>query len=141
MAELSKGLSELAKMKVVTANLGVQLKSCQDKLNKMLFLLPSLFNAKYAMEQAIPSLQACIRAQKARKFRKLTGGDEYTFIASNMLSLTLQYKKLQKLKPVGINRHHRVPNSLGVFQVLKTRAIILEWSVFQGLCLCSNIVY
>lgn len=86
--ELTQSLKELSSMKILTGNLGAQLKSCQDKLNKMLGILPVLFNTKSALEGAIDSLKPCVRAQKARQLNSLTANSEYKLITGNALGLT-----------------------------------------------------
>ena len=75
-------------MKIVSSNLTVQLKSCQEKLCKISSLLPIFFDTKRVLEEAIPLIQACVRAQKQRSFNKATGSNEYIFSASNSISLT-----------------------------------------------------
>jgi len=85
---LKANIKELYSMKIVSSNLTTQLKSCQEKLNKISSLLPIFFNTKQILEDAIPLLQACIRAQKQRSFNKLTGSKEYIFSASNCVTLT-----------------------------------------------------
>ena len=88
LSDLKTGLLELSNMSVVTTTLAVQLRSCQEKLNKILSFLPNMFEAKSALERAIPYLQSCIHAQKQRKHCKLTGSGRYTFLASNSLGLS-----------------------------------------------------
>nr|XP_057936701.1 uncharacterized protein LOC131134966 [Doryrhamphus excisus] len=70
-------LIELSDMTTVSKNLATQLQSCQQKMNKMLAMLPTFFSVKEAIEKAIPLLQACVRSQKQRKFNKLTGQTMY----------------------------------------------------------------
>ena len=79
MQSLKTGLIELTKMRVVATNLTLQLQSCQAKLSKMVLLYSAFFDAKCAIEDIIPNLQGCIRAQKQRKFNKLTGGQQFVF--------------------------------------------------------------
>ena len=94
VSDLKRGLLQLSELKVITGNLSVQLKSSQDKLNKMLFLLPVLFQSKEAMEDAVTNLQASVRAQKARKFNNKTGHGDYTLVSGN--SLTLSWDKAEE---------------------------------------------
>lgn len=88
LSELKTSLCEVANIKVVTTNLANQLKSSQEKLLKMLMMLPVVFNSKDALEQAIPLLHGCIRAQKQRKSHKLSCGHDYTVVCSNTLGLS-----------------------------------------------------
>lgn len=103
---LKIGLKNLAETKVLTTNLSVQLRSCQEKLQKMMSLLPSLFSCKEAMEAAIPNLQGAVRAQKQRKFNKLTGNAQYTLISSNSLGLSWEdaTEKISLIEESGDNR-------------------------------------
>ena len=88
MQSLKTGLTELTRMRVVATNLTLQLQSCQAKLSKMTLLLPAFFDAKRTIEDIIPNLQGCIRAQKQRKFNKLTGGQQFVFLSNNSIGLT-----------------------------------------------------
>ena len=72
----------------MATNLTLQLQSCQAKLSKMTMLLPVFFDAKRTIEDIIPNLQGCIRAQKQRKFNKLTGGQQFVFLSNNSIGLT-----------------------------------------------------
>lgn len=89
--ELKCGLIELSQSKVITRNLAVHLKSCQAKMNKMLSLLPLLFDSKQDMEDVVTNLQSSVRAQKARRFNKQTGTKEYNLLSGNSLSLTWEH--------------------------------------------------
>ena len=86
--ELENSLVELLNIKVTATNLAIQLKLWQEKLSKMLQTLLILFNAKDVLENAIPLLRSCVRAQKQRKFNKLSGGKEYTLVCTNPLGLS-----------------------------------------------------
>ena len=77
MQSLKTELIELTRMRVVATNLTLQLQSCQAKLSKM--TLPAFFDTKRAIEDIIPNLQGCIRAQKQQKSNKLTGGQQFVF--------------------------------------------------------------
>lgn len=88
LTSLKQNLRELCSMKVVSSNLTLQLKSCQEKLCKISSLLPIFFDTKRALEEAIPLIQACIRSQKQRSFNKATASNEYIFSASNCITLT-----------------------------------------------------
>ena len=84
---LKQKLQELCDIKVLTSSLSIQIRSCQEKLIKMLEMLPCLFSSKSAMEEALKSLQTSIRAKKHRKFKNMTAVD-YTIHASNSLGLS-----------------------------------------------------
>lgn len=101
LADLKVDLIDLASLKIVAGNLSVQLKCCQEKLTKIMSLLPLLFDVKAAVDDAIGNLQCSVRAQKARKFNKKTGHGEYKFIASNSLTLTWQeaQEKINDMEP------------------------------------------
>ena len=103
LADLSVGLIQLSKLKVSYGHLGLQLQSCQQKLNKMMSLLPCMFESKHTMEEAIPTLQASVRAQKARKVKRLTGAGEYILVASNSLGLSWEsaMSKLTEVESLG----------------------------------------
>lgn len=75
-------------MKIVSSNLTAQLKSCQEKLNKISSLLPIFFDTKQILEAIVPLLQGRIRAQRQRVSNGLTGSNEYVFSASNSVGLT-----------------------------------------------------
>ena len=60
MDKLHAGLVELSNVKTVSNNLVLQLSSVQEKLSKMLALVPAFDDAKAAFERAIPGLQAAI---------------------------------------------------------------------------------
>ena len=60
IAKLHAGLVELSNVKTVSNNLVLQLSSVQEKLRKMLALVPGFVDAKGAFERAIPGLQAAI---------------------------------------------------------------------------------
>ena len=85
---LKQNLRELCGLKIVSCNLTIQLKSCQEKLSKTSSLLPIFFDTKCVLEETIPLIQACIRALKQRNFNKATGINEYVFSASNSIGLT-----------------------------------------------------
>ena len=86
--KLRDELIELSDIKVVSKNLATQLQSCQQKMSKMLAMLPTFFSVKESIEKAVPLLQACIRSQKQRKFNKLTGQTMYKLFASNSLGMS-----------------------------------------------------
>jgi hypothetical protein len=121
LKDLVVGLKELSSIKVVTGNLGVQLKSCQDKLNKMLGILPNMFDVKTALEQAIDSIRPCVRAQKQRKFNKLTGNSEYKLLCGNALGLTWEkaIECLSEMESESDDRHF-VPLNLAQLLVFPT---------------------
>ena len=134
------GLVELAGMRVVATNLTLQLQSCQAKLSKMTMLLPVLFDAKCAIEDIIPNLQGCIRAQKQQKFNKLTGGQQFVFLSNNSIGLTwdvaidnlneIEFSNSGTLFPLNAEQ-------LKLFSVIKDRchrdemACIPDWIVCQ----------
>ncbi|XP_065905841.1 uncharacterized protein [Dysidea avara] len=137
---LKTGLVELAGMRVVATNLTLQLQSCQAKLSKMTMLLPVFFDAKHAIEDIIPNLQSCIRAQKQRKFNKMTGGKQFVFLSNNSIGLTwdvaianldeLEFSNKGALFPLNAEQ-------LKLFPVIKDRchkdgiACIPDWIVCQ----------
>ncbi|XP_071504199.1 uncharacterized protein [Diadema antillarum] len=106
----------LAQLKVVSGNLGLQLKSCQQKLTKMLEMLPVLFNAKTALETAIDSLQASVRAQNARRFNRLTGNSEYKLLAGNSLGLSWE-KAVEKITEMESNGDKSLFDPLNAMQL------------------------
>ena len=106
-------------MKIVSSNLTVQLKSCQEKLNKISSLLPIFFDTKRILEAAIPLLQGCIRAQKQRSFNKLTGSNEYVFSASNSVSLTWDAAMNTIYETVGLSPLNA--QQLALFPLLKDK--------------------
>ena len=69
----------------------------------MISLLPCMFEFKHTMEEAIPTLQASVRAQKARKVKRLTGAGEYILVASNSLGLSWEsaMSKLTEVESLG----------------------------------------
>ena len=100
--ELRKSLIEISNIKIISNNLSVQLKSCQDKLTKILNIIPVLFNTKKALDNAIPYLQSALRAQKQRKFNKLKSGNEYNLLCSNTLGLSWD-TALENMKELALN--------------------------------------
>ena len=96
IAKLHAGLVELSNVKTVSNNLVLQLSSVQEKLNKMLALVPGFVDAKAAFERAIPGLQAAIRSQRQRKFDTLTGRSTYVFTGGNAIGLSWD-QSLEKL--------------------------------------------
>ena len=120
---LKSELIALSQIKILTTNLSVQLKSCQQKMNKMMEMLPIFFNTKKATETAIYSLQCALRAQRCRKFNKLTGDGEYHFISSNSLSLSWE-AACEKIAELECN-----DNLIGVFTPLTSA----ELKLFPGI--------
>ena len=67
LSDLKTGLLELSNMSVVTTTLAVQLRSCQEKLNKILSLLPNMFETKecFGESHSLPSkLHPCTETTK-----------------------------------------------------------------------------
>jgi hypothetical protein len=86
--QIKQNLVELSAMTVLTTNLSVQIKSCQEKLLKMLALLPGLFSCKSILDNALMRVQSAVRAQKSRRLKKLTISSNYVIHVSNSLGLS-----------------------------------------------------
>ena len=124
----------------MATNLALQLQSSQAKLSKMTLLLPVLFDAKHAIEDIIPDLQLCIRAQKQQKFNKLTGDQQFVFLSDNSIGLNwdvaidnfneIEFSNLGNLFPLNAMQ-------LKLFPIIKDRchkdgmACIPDWTVCQ----------
>lgn len=88
LSHLKLRLRELAQLRVTVTSLATQLRSCQEKLDKITSLIPPLLETKFSLEKSIPCLQDSIRAQKQRKFNKLVGSTDYYLVASNSIHLS-----------------------------------------------------
>ena len=138
---LTTDLSDLAHIEVVTTTLTAQVKSAQEKLNKMLLLLPVMFSVKDALEKAIPKLQGGIRAQKQRKFDKLSGTGQFMFVGGRSMELSWE-KCLGILAEVECSgRTESAFTPLSADQ-LKTFPDVVKMCHRQGMCgIPSKIVF
>jgi hypothetical protein len=78
----------------------------------MVAMLPIFFDVKDDMEGAIPSIQACIRAQKQRKFNKLIGQTSYKLLVSNGLGMSWD-NAIAKISDIGESGEKFAPLSAG----------------------------
>ena len=130
LGKLATGLLDIIQIKVVATNLNVQLKTVQEKLN---MLLPVMFSTKEALEQVIPALQGANRAQRQRKYDKLSRSKQFNFVGGSAIELSWN-KRLEKLAEVECSgRSEGIFTPLSADQ-LKTFPDVVMMCQRQGMC-------